>query len=208
MDTGSEFNEVVLSTKCPFARKARIAFAPDWMPDQVYEDNIRAHGKALGAFVERVDSERLHGFLAKVSIENMAADFETVRKGFAHYLFALARTDDSCHESMSRDYLHRGWQFTYSGMRMFLNVFASCYPPAHSKFCDVSNGFYVFFQPERSFDFCGSRPLSEFKFEIRRRFSAAGMPYNGDLIDQRIEALIYMFPIDPDGEPVEWWRDV
>ena len=202
---GRDFSDLVLRTKCPFARSARILAAPEWESSLSLDENAVQHAAALADFARRIETERLHGFVAEVRTLPSQPSFEQVRVGFRNYLFALAKTDASCGASMSEIRLDKDWQFAHSEVRFFLNVFSSCYPIQHSKYCRGSHGFYVFFQPERSFDFCGSRPLSEFKYEIRRRFEAAGMPYNGDQIDRRLEALLYMFPVDPDGAPVVWW---
>lgn len=71
---------------------------------------------------------------------------------------------------------------------------------------EEETGVRVFFQPEQSFDYCGARPLSVVKHEIRARFRSAAMPYNGEQIDRRLEALLYMFPMDPFGRTVRWWE--
>lgn len=201
-----EFTKLSSITKCPYARSASVVAAPDWDYSVGLEENAASHARAIAAFAERVESERLHGFVAKVGTSHAAPDFEAVRVGFRGYLMALAGTDRTCAESMlNQDFMSTDWQFTHSSMRFFLNVFSSCYPQPHSKYCDVDNGFLVFFQPEVSFDYCGGQPLDVAKHAIRARFASAGMPYDGDRIDRRIEALLYMFPIEPFGEAVAWW---
>jgi YqcI/YcgG family len=201
------FRELMSITKCPFARSARVVFSSDWNKNASFQKNIAVHARELEAFAQRIEDERLHGFVSKVGCVAERPSFDEVRRSFGRYLFGLAATDDSCQAAMNEEIVSLNWQFTHSGVRMFLNVFASCYPVKHSKFCDVKNGFYVLFQPERSFDFCGGVDLRSFKHIIRARFAAAGMPYNDTQIDKRIEALIYMFPSEPFGAPVEWWHE-
>jgi hypothetical protein len=200
------FAHLKQTTKCPFAKGSRVHSAPDWDFNLPFDANAERHGEALRDFVVQVEPERLHGFVSKVGCNQPSPSFAMVAEQFCRYLRALAKTDESCAACMSQDVLSRDWQFTYAGTRCFINVFASCYADVHSKRCDVTDGFYVFFQPERSFDFCGRSLLDTFKHEIRRRFADAGMPYDGALIDDGYEALIYMFPEEPFGAPVEWWR--
>ena len=201
------FLELQKTTKCPFAKRAKVIAAPDWDASISFEENVALHASAIRAFAPRIDPERLDGFVAKVGTESGVPPFGEVRRQFGRYLFALADTDESCWRAMGSDFLTPEWQFTHSGVRFFLNVFAAFYRQPHSKFAGVHDGFFVFFQPERSFDFCGGPPLDVFKYEIRRRFAAVNMPYNGDQIDQRLEALLYMFPVEPYGEAVRWWDD-
>ena len=199
------FEELRQTTKCPFAKGARVISAPDWDPALTFTENVAGQGNALRRFAMDFDEHRLHGFVARVGCEQERPSFDDVRMRFHEYLVALAETDESCSAVLAEDKLALGWQFTYADIRMFLNVFATCYPRKHSKYCEVLDGFFVFFQPERSFDFCGSRSLAIMKHEIRARFAEAGLPYNGAQVDARIEALLYMFPVEPFGEPVKWW---
>lgn len=200
------FRDLQRRTHCPFARTARIVLAPDWQHDRTYTENVAHHAGALRSFVQTGTADRHHGFVAGVGVGGRYRDFSAVRAAFGDYLLALGATDESCDDRMRADRLDRDWQFTYSGCRMFLNVFAACYPKSHSKFIDTESLFYVFFQPEYSFQMCGAGPLAPgVKHEIRKRFKAAGMPYDGALIDRRIEALIYMFPLQLGDEPVVWW---
>jgi len=106
---------------------------------------------------------------------------------------------------MAKDFLDKGWQFEFGNVRMFLNVFSSCYPKRHSKYAPIKGAFFVFFQPEVSFKKHKGASDVAMKDYIRGRFASAGRPYNGRQIDERIEALLYMFPEDPNGPPVMWW---
>jgi hypothetical protein len=201
------FLELQKTTRCPFAKRAMVVAGPDWDYTLSFEENVAFHADAIRSFVSRIDPERLDGFAAKVGTESAVPSYAEVRRQFGRYLVALGETDESCRRAMESDFLAPQWQFTHSEVRFFLNVFAAFYPQPHSKYAGVRDGFFVFFQPERSFDFCAGPPLDVFKFEIRRRFTTVDMPYNGDLIDQRFEALLYMFPVEPYGEAVRWWDE-
>ena len=171
-------------------------------------DNTRLHAEALSAFVRVAEEGRIQGFVSEIVIGPDAQRLEGVRRRFKGYLADLARHDDDCRRTLDLDKLGPGWQFSFAGMRMFLNVFAPCYEQPHSKFIASNDSFWVFFQPEFSFDLCGvDSSRGELKQQIRERFSSHGMPYNGQMIDRRIEALLYMFPQRMTDDPVRWWVD-
>lgn len=199
------FDELARVTKCPFAKKARVVYGPDWCADLALEQNALRCANALEKFGARIEDERLHGLVVKVGTASVNPSFEEVRSAFGEFLFALGATEVSCGKCMTSDFLDLDWQFSHSGTRYFLNVFASCYTPPHSKHAYVQRGFYVFFQPERSFDFCAGSSRKDVKLKIREQFARSGMPYDGTQIDRRIEALLYMFPLEPFGDPVVWW---
>ncbi|WP_372517247.1 YqcI/YcgG family protein [Mycobacterium hackensackense] len=194
-------------TKCPFAKNASVVFGPTWNRRCSFKGNVARHAVELRRFSRVLERDRLHGFVVKVGMRHRNPSFEGVRRTFREYLRALAETDLSCKESMEANLLSPDWQFTHSDTRYFLNVFASCYNPPHSKYIPTRYGFYIFFQPERSFDFCGRASLEEVKYHIRTAFARANMPYNGDLIDRRIESFLYMFPLQPFDSPVRWWSN-
>jgi hypothetical protein len=201
-----DFERLRAETRCPFAKAAKVWFGPDWLPKLGWSGNVARHAVELRLFAERAATERYHGFASEVRIGPRAVDFESVRAGFRDYLGSLAEADPDCARSLAADLTVKEWQFEFSGVRMFLNVFAPCYPQPHSKRLQSENAFWVFFQPEFAFDLCNIDPRSvATKQRIREAFAAAGMPYNGSQIDARLEAFLYMFPVDPAGEPVRWW---
>jgi len=173
----------------------------------LYIENIHLQSNELEEFSQKAFSEKYHGFLAGIDIGDAAKNFESVRCSFRDFIYAISETDESCKNSLNSDFMDLDWQFEFSNTRMFLNVFAPCYQQPHSKWINSDDHFFVFFQPEFSFDFCGiSQKSDSTKKEIRAAFALAGIPYNGSLIDDRTEALLYMFPDDPFGPPVKWWE--
>jgi hypothetical protein len=200
------FETLRQATYCPFAKTANVRFAPMWDRLLTPCDNIRLHAETLSAFVRVAEKERIQGFVSEVVIGSDAQSFEGVRCGFRDYLADLAMYDEDCRRTLDLDKLGPKWQFSFAGMRMFLNVFASCYKQPHSKFIASDNSFWVLFQPEFSFGLCGvDSSRGELKQQIREKFSSRGMPYNGAMIDRRIEALLYMFPQHITCDPVRWW---
>jgi hypothetical protein len=202
------FKRMVGQTRCPYAKTAKVWYAPAWNTDASYYENVGFHATALRQFVPVAKAERYHGFVSEITIGPRAKDFDTVKRAFREYLHALASTDTNCQQCMMGVRGDKSWQFEYAGLRMFLNVFAPCYPAPHSKRVEAEDCFFVFFQPEHSFDLCGVNPQNRAaKTQIRSAFADADMPYNGAAIDARIEAELYMFPLNPTDPPVRWWLD-
>lgn len=201
------FKDLKDRTLCPFARSAKIWFGPPWDTSLRFRENCSIQATDLRRFCEAAYEGRYHGFVAGLRVGDAAQNAEDVKVAFRDFLNGLAAEDASCGRCMAQHPLSEDWQFEFGDVRMFLNVFAPCYERPHSKRVESTGAFFVLFQPEFSFDFCGIDPGSrDTKLEIRRRFASAGMPYNGAQIDSRIEALLYMFPSDPFGEPVRWWE--
>jgi hypothetical protein len=202
-----EFKQLKLETLCPFAKSAKIWYGPDWDFALTFRENVSSQTDDLRRFAQSALVGRFHGYVAEIGIGKAATEFESVRHAFRNYLRELASSDESCNRCFETNPMDLGWQFEYANVRMFLNVFAPCYQRPHSKSVNAPDRFFVFFQPEFSFDFCGIDPGSKnTKRKIRESFAMAGMPYNGAQIDARHEALLYMFPADPFGLPVNWWE--
>lgn len=200
------FQRMVGQTYCPYAKTAKVWYGPPWNIDATYSENIGSHAVALQQFAPVAKAQRYQGFVSEIVIGPEAKHFGAVKRAFRDYLYALASTDSSCRRCMEEVSSDKSWQFEYAGLRMFLNVFAPCYAAPHSKRVGVEDRFFIFFQPEYSFDLCGINPQNRIaKTQIRAAFAGAGMPYNGGAIDARIEAELYMFPLGPSDPPVRWW---
>jgi hypothetical protein len=198
------FDSVIASTLCPFAARAKVGSAPEWDVDRC--DNWPRIAESLRVWLGSAEATRSHGFVVQIGGCD-ASDFDSVRQAFRVALEELNRLDSSDSSCLREEVDAPHWQFEFEGVRLFANVFAPCYPPAHSKRIDDPGHFYIFFQPDFSFDLCGiTRESREIKLAIRRRFDEAGRPYSGELIDRRIEAEIYMFPVDVTDAPVRWWE--
>jgi len=201
-----EFELLRAGTLCPFAAKAKIWTGPSWDVQVSRSQCLQRCARDLGDFSRVALDEGYDGYVAEVGLpSDGGTDLEAVRRTFNWFLRGLALHDESCRECMAKDFLDKRWQFEYGSVRMFLNVFSSYYPKRHSKYAPIEGGFFVFFQPEFSFKKHKAVLDDSMKAYIRNRFAAAGMPYNGRQIDERIEALLYMFPEDPSGPPVTWW---
>ncbi len=199
------FAAVQASTLCPYAKAARIVHGAAWRPSEGDADNWRRNAAALAAWAGTAELRRSHGFVIEID-EPEATSFARARERLKTGLMELSAHDPAASSCMNGPFETQDWQFQFAGLRLFVNVFAPCYRLGHSKHTGDPRRMFLFFQPEHSFDLCGvnslNRPAKEF---VRSRFREAGMPYDGELIDGRIEACLYMFPLAVGDEPVRWW---
>lgn len=199
-----EFELLKSTTHCPFAIGAKIWTGPRWNSQISQMHCLERCAHDLGDFTRVAADRGYDGYVAEVGfLPGVETNLDGVRKTFHWFLRELSKYDESCRQCMAKDYLDKSWQFEYGSVRMFLNVFSSCYPQLHSKYVAIEGAFFVFFQPE--FSFRKYKLNHAMTAHIRGRFSAAGIPYNGHQIDERIEALLYMFPENLWDPPVRWW---
>jgi FPC/CPF motif-containing protein YcgG len=196
------------STFCPFAQNARVWIGPDWTAGTTPMDNLRAIASELDSFCRNFRNGRYAGFVMEVIADQArATDTQQATALFCWLLSELVHIEG---RSISADWAEieaQDWQYVFAGTRMFMNLFAPCYPSNHTKHIPFADRIIVFAQPEESFDFCGVNPSRVgLKKHIRDRFSKEGKPYSGDLIDGRIEAHLYVFPMTPEDPPVRWWE--
>ncbi|HEY5710129.1 MAG TPA: YqcI/YcgG family protein [Solirubrobacterales bacterium] len=199
------FAVVKRTTPCPYALGARISYGPQWDP-ALGLANSELIAQSLAEWAKTARTSASHGFVIGIYSPE-AADFGSVTALLKTALQHLSHFDPNQSDCLQRDIEQTDWQFEFAGLRLFVNVFAPCYPPGHGKRVEDPERVFLFFQPEYSFDICGvNRDNLAAKRMIRRRFAEAGSPYSGELIDQRVEAYLYMLPLDPGDPPVRWWE--
>lgn len=205
-DLLSAFQQVQATTRCPFAADANLAFGPICKRDGAGVA-VEALAAAFCSFLSDFRREALDGFVWGVEGDESTSLAGTASL-FARTIAALARLD-SVPSVVPWDRVGTvEWQYSFVGERLFLNVFSPCYPRTHSKHLPAEGGIVVFAQPEDAFEVAGVNPArTSLKAEIRRRFEEAGMPYDGGMIDKRIEAHLYLFPLTVGQCPVTWWTD-
>lgn len=199
------FEATKRSTLCPYAAQARISYGPAWCDDDTKLVNWDRIAAALAEWATTAEVERSHGFVVEIG-HPAAGNFDHVRTLMRGVLQSISERDPALSTCMSGRFEDPEWQFEFAGLRLFVNLFAPCYPPGHGKHTDTPGRIYLFLQPEYAFDLCGITPENRAaKERVRRRFREAGSPYNGEMIDGRLEAYLYMFPLKPTDEPVKWW---
>lgn len=170
---------------------------------------MRIHSD-LAKFSQVYELEKFSGFAfdaAAVDGSNLEKFNDCVHP-FRSVLCALLEIDGLDPSLLWANIEDYDWQYSLCGLRLFVNLFAPCYPPRHTKHLPVLDRIVLFLQPERSFDFCDvNSSRGDLRRRIRERFAKAGRPYSGDLIDTRIEAHLYVFPLEIGDPIVRWWEE-
>lgn len=190
------FSHIAQTTQCPFAASAKVVSGPRWETNQPFIDNVAANATRLETFCAQAAVQEFHGFVMEIVMGESALVFDAVQLALGNVLRSLSTLDPMLSPCMTSAIDQPGWQFEFSGCKLFVSVFAPCYPPWHTKHAPGSDRIFLFFQPDFSFDFCNiDRRNVKIKAYIRNLFKDAGRPYNSAIIDKRIEAMIYMSPL-------------
>ncbi|MEO3855792.1 YqcI/YcgG family protein [Acrocarpospora sp. B8E8] len=207
-ETVDGFERLRLKTPCTLAKRAKLWGAPPWRANWPAFMNVDALVPYLTVFAKAADREGLDGFVVAPPGEIENQGMPGLATWFREFLELLVQNDTPSDRPDALTDINRpGWQFSYHGVRMFISVFSSLYPANHPRHSAV--GPYVLFQPESSFDAhgIGSRHPSSarLKQSIRRQFASAGLDYPSEIIDQRVEAAIYLLPRWRGDSEVRWW---
>lgn len=209
-DVLSAFAVLQRQSPCLFAKNASLWGAPSWAPTDSVETNATKIAPYLQSFAKASSHEGLDGFVLGVP-QSAAGDGMTgLAKFFAELLAAL--TSESCggENILAHDILEADWQFSFANTRMFISVFSPIYADRHPR--HSPDATYVFFQPEQSFADHGigaeHDSSAKLKEAIRAGFRNAGLCYPAELIDQRLEARLYLLPRWPGDTHCEWWRHI
>lgn len=195
-----EFRKIQFSTHCPYARKARIWGADIWDGRLSDDENCAIISKELSHFCRVQSHVELDGFVVQSPIA-VGANMPDLRRWFRGLIVALGRYED---RDATRKITEENWQFTFCDTRMFISVFASCYPEDHPRQTYGADGTFVFFQPEASFEREKVRQGKKIDLHVGDRFKAAGYQYFDEIMEGHLEAIRYLKPQSGSG-PVNWW---
>lgn len=202
-----EFSKVVENTHCPYSDQ-KSAMGPVWDMSLTWDENIATNAKELQEFFAVFIPEKLHGYVMEVRTHNNIKTLEEFGKVFNKILITLNEYDPLHSNCLRQKINSLSWQFQFAGERTFITTFAPCYQPLHPRYSYSANILYLFFQPEKSFAFCGVNSGNRESKELARKaFEKAGRPYDGALIDKRIEAWLYILPAEVGDNPIEWWKE-
>ena len=195
------------ATACTFAPAARMWGAPVWLPSRSLDFNIDAMRAPLLQFTKDFRAERLDAFIIQPRLRQSPTSVEDVGRLLRNVLRALSAVDPSEKRPMDDIVASPGWQFSFNDEPLFVMAMSDVYPPGHVR--HAPEGTFFMLQPPDSFSAHGighGQPKSrELKQSVRTAFAAQGAHYPSELIDRRIETLLYLLPLD--GEPtVAWWE--
>lgn len=190
---------------CVYAKKSKIWGAIDWDSNLSTSANSKNIYPTLKRFSKICRYESLDVFaIAAPDVHGLNT------KDLSHFLkdllISLAAEDDN-NTCMSEDINSPDWQFTLNGTRLFITVFASCYPITNSRYNYDVKSTLVLFQPEISFT-SNDMPRGmndQTREKIRTNFKKNGQDYTNNIIKSNIEAARYIKPIHLEDELIAWW---
>jgi YqcI/YcgG family len=203
-----QFENLRATTKCPFARVARLV-GGSLSGRGGLERRILRLVPSLVRMTRDGRHRRLDGFVVHVPAR-LGSDLDRFCQTFNRILRILALHDPTGYNCFEADILGEDWQFSFNETRFFVTAFGSFYESNHSRFSGRNDSGFIYFQPEYSFDHHGissSNPDRErLKKRIRDGFALSGAPYDVGLIRQPIEAYKYVKPLRIGDPPVQWWN--
>jgi len=208
-ETLAEFSVIRRRTRCPYAKEARLWGAPAWDDKYSLSRNIDSMFPFFLSFTKAARLESLDGFVVAVKKPKGGESMVALAAWFRQFLDALGHVDPELSPMRSAAIGEPGWQFAFNGLRLFISVFSPLYARNHPRWSPKTT--YVMFQPEQSFDLHeigSSFPQSATqKQSIRDAFTQSAFWYPANVIDERVEAAIYLLPRFPDDYDVVWWQE-
>jgi NTP pyrophosphatase (non-canonical NTP hydrolase) len=205
----NDFLPVVNRTACTFAPTARLWGAPVWDEKISVVENARRCIPYLIRFTKCAKLEGLDSFV--IEMDDLPAGeygMSALTARFRELLHELASQDPMLNRSFRGPVDRPGWQFSFNGVRLFISVFSGVYAADHPR--HSPNSTFVMLQPETSFDHCSvGSAFSQsdgIKKRIRDEFISRDISYPADLIDERIEARLYILPRSEADNESEWWH--
>jgi NTP pyrophosphatase (non-canonical NTP hydrolase) len=148
------FGNIVRSTDCIFATRAKIWGSFDYNQSMSIEENMSRNIGLLERFNKVAFYEGLDGFVIEVlgddgdTLINLS---DTVRRVLKYF----SDNDPSGIHCMDQDKLRPDWRFSFGGKTFFITTFAPCYPENHPRHSKNPSSVFIFLQPEFSFDHHG-----------------------------------------------------
>lgn len=206
------FRETVVKTLCPFAQRAKIWGAPDVDDKKDFAHNVSQIADVLRRFCRVAPSEGLDGFVIRLDMPAQIRDLTSFSSAFLELARGLGRANKEAglDNPMEWDISSPEWRFTFGGVSFFITTFAPFYRGDHPRFSWCRNSAFIFLQPEFSFDHhgihSGNHKRGSIKESIRQYFSKNSIGYSSELVEQPLEALKYIKPLQLSDPPVKWWE--
>lgn len=207
-----KFRPLISDTLCPFAQQAKVWGAPDYDECRDVAHNIARIAPVLDRFCRVASSEKLDGFVIRLTSPEHIRDIRSFTRIFHEILTELGRANkqNGFHDALEEDIFTNKWRFKFSNVSFFIITFAPFYRGDHPRFSWCSESAFIFMQPEFSFDAHGihinNPKRKSIKNGIRDEFSRSTIGYSSRLVEQPIEALKYVKPLDVDAPPIMWWE--
>lgn len=202
------FNKIRRSTHCPYARSAKIIFAPQWIDENNLEANLFHTLKPLTELTDSLQNTPWDGYAIM-----MKGDKEQTLNDLAILTYRTlnfySENDPKKQYCMRKNLLDHSWQFSFNDTRLFVITFSPCYSKYHSRFTFGENINIILLQPEHSFNDKniprGVNP-KRIRQAIRKQFSLHHQKYDWEELDNQVEAYRYVKPLNYASDPIAWWK--
>ncbi|UGQ15272.1 YqcI/YcgG family protein [Yinghuangia sp. ASG 101] len=205
----ARFAAVARGTHCVYAPSSRLWGSPAWDPAGTAHDNLDATLPVLCDFVDRSRAEQLDGFVIELAGPRFGRDVPSLARSTHAVLRHLSDHDPAGERSLDREIETLPWCFAFGGEPMFVNTFAPCYPPAHSRHAFGAEHTYVVLQPRHSFGRVlrpGETVLPPAVRErIRADYARHDRAYDPRISSHPHEAWRVVRPL-AGTRPVRWWE--
>ncbi|MFD8718525.1 amino acid--tRNA ligase-related protein [Streptomyces sp. NPDC059629] len=208
-DSAARFRLVQGRAECSFARHSRLVGGPVQDGPDAFAAG-RSVAAALRAFADRVDADRLDGFVVELADPAHGGTTEAVAMTTRAVLSGILAADGDEESAGLSEADQEHWWFRACGTRWFVLVFAPAYGPESPRHTFGSRSTFVLLQPVAAFDRYarprGTEIAQAVREDIRARYAATGRPYDAELAAQNVEALKFVWPHGPGDPPVRWWE--
>ncbi|MEV6506752.1 amino acid--tRNA ligase-related protein [Streptomyces sp. NPDC051642] len=208
-DSADRFRLVQGRAECSFARHSRLVGGPVQDGPDAFAAG-RSVAAALRAFTDRVEADRLDGFVVELADPAHGGTTEAVATTTRAVLAGILAADGDAEAAGLAEAGQEHWWFRACGTRWFVLVFAPAYGPESPRHTFGSPSTFVLLQPVAAFDRYarprGTEIAQTVREDIRTRYAATGRPYDADLAAQNVEALKFVWPQGPTDPPIRWWE--
>ncbi|PPK42628.1 MazG-like nucleotide pyrophosphohydrolase family protein [Trinickia symbiotica] len=206
------FRQVIRVTPCPFSERARVWGAPDYDNSKSIHQNAFAISNVLARFCRVAPYEGLDGYVIELNEPSQINDVRSLSRTLLTVLTVLGEIDKAAGRinCMEGDLLSPDWRFSFANLTFFISTFAPFYDPKHPRYSQMADAAFIFMQPEFSFYLHGihrgNSNRDSIKIAIRHAFDRHTLGYSTALVEQPVEALKYIKPLDKYAAPVRWWQ--
>ena len=193
-------------TLCPYAAASRHIVLP-----QFDGEDWRAFGMTAAASLRRVPREVVlgyDGFVATLSSSEAGSSIEALATSFRQFAEGMLVDEGSALDPAVVATEH--WWLPWLGTRWFAVCLAPCYGRESSRAVPAgeSRTFFVL-QPVEAFDrraVPAGTTIPQFVRErIRDQFALRGRGYDDELMQQDVESIKFIAPLNVGEPPVHWW---
>jgi YqcI/YcgG family len=195
-------SEVIASTDCPFARRARLRVAVIHGDGSKLRDALEEAVPLLTEVVEESRRGPLDGLALCLPLSSVGGSLDDLASLVRTLVDVLMALDPQRPRPFEGERLFEGhWRLNFAGMNFFLASFAPCYPVRHGRYVARElQSVILLLQPDSSFHAWVAAGSERVRALIREQFAESGRPYPAFAHD----AHKFVMPRDPADAPVAW----